>query len=664
MVAQDVQDLAMRSEIKAEQVGLIYKQGPLFWVGAAATACVIALFGYSNDSGHQHLWWLVVVMIGAAVRLWLLFLYNRRDPSVVADVKVKDWGRRFALSSTLSGLLWGSWPFWFYSSANTDFLMMITALIAAMVAVLANSGSVYLPAFVCFALPLCLTSVLFLVLSEVEMLVWTGWLLCLFFFVNLALALRNNHQHRELLVARYRNNQLLGQLDKKKRVAEKAVLQKNRFITTASHDLRQPLHALTLLIAALGRSPLSSKQRSILDDVRKSNRALNEHFNVILDLSRLESDSIDVLEQRFSLVNVLNALVGEFQSEARAKDLQLRLELRVVDAVFVTDRILLERILRNLLSNAIKFTQHGEIVVSLIDMPCGGFELHVQDSGEGIAQDDIAHIFDEYRRVSSTGSGLGLGLSIVHHLCRLLTIRVSVDSTLGQGTCFTLSVPQTLVASTQPEENKQPAFADNGHAKQQQGVESDQLQTEIVATDLSNPSVEFDDLRVLVIDDDEDILTACQHLFESYAATVMLAKNARVAVDWLAGTGTTKPMPDVILCDYHLSEDITAFDTIARVRERCGHDVPVCIISGDTSAQVVSDVTAAGFPLLLKPMDEDALVACIASLTNTLSESPDESPDHSPSDSLNDSPGDIAGISNQIRQPDTSVANQSLSGFS
>ena len=92
--------------------------------------------------------------------------------------------------------------------------------------------------------------------------------------------------------------------------------------------------------------------------------------------------------------------------------------------------------------------------------------------------------------------------------------------------------------------------------------------------------------------------------------------------------------------------------------------MPVCIISGDTSAQVVSDVTAAGFPLLLKPMDEDALVACIASLTNTLSESPDESPGHSPSDSLNDSPGDSAGISNQIRQPDTSVANQSLSGFS
>jgi len=344
VAVDDVQHLAMHNEIRAEQVRLIYRQGPLLWVGAAATACVIALIGYSSDGGHQHLWWLAVVMFGAAIRLWLLLQYKRCDPAVGSI----DWGRRFTLSSTLSGLLWGSWPFWFYSTANTDFLMMITALIAAMIAVLANSGSVYLPAFVCFALPLCLTSVFFLVRSESEVLVWTGWLLCLCFFVNLSLALRNNYQHCELLRARYRNDELLAQLDKKKRVAENAVRQKNRFITTASHDLRQPLHALTLLTAALGRSSLSHRQRSIVDDVRKSNRALNEHFNVILDLSRLESNSIDVVEQRFSVVDVLNALVDEFEPLARDKHLQLRLESNVADAVFLTDRILLERILRNL----------------------------------------------------------------------------------------------------------------------------------------------------------------------------------------------------------------------------------------------------------------------------------------------------------------------------
>ena len=160
MAVNDVQDLAMQGEIKAEQVRLIYKQGPLFSVGAAAAASVIALIGYSNDSNHQYLWWLAVVMVGAAIRLWLLFMYKRRDPSVTTI----DWGRRFTLSATLAGVVWGSWPFWFFSSANTDFLIMISALIAGMVAVLANSGSVYLPAFVCFALPLCLTSVLFLCL--------------------------------------------------------------------------------------------------------------------------------------------------------------------------------------------------------------------------------------------------------------------------------------------------------------------------------------------------------------------------------------------------------------------------------------------------------------------------------------------------------------------
>jgi len=156
VAVDDVQGIAMRYEIRAEQVRLIYRQGPLFWVGAAVTACVIALIGYNNSGGHQHLGWLAVVMFGAAIRLRLLLLYKTHDPSIA----LSDWGRRFTLSSTLSGLLWGSWPFWFYSTANTDFLLMITALIATMIAVLANSGSVYLPAFVCFALPLCLTSVL------------------------------------------------------------------------------------------------------------------------------------------------------------------------------------------------------------------------------------------------------------------------------------------------------------------------------------------------------------------------------------------------------------------------------------------------------------------------------------------------------------------------
>ena len=640
----------MQGEIKAEQVRLIYKQGPLFSVGAAAAASVIALIGYSNDSNHQYLWWLAVVMVGAAIRLWLLFMYKRRDPSVTTI----DWGRRFTLSATLAGVVWGSWPFWFFSSANTDFLIMISALIAGMVAVLANSGSVYLPAFVCFALPLCLTSVLFLVQSDLEVLVWTGCLLCMFFFVNLVLALRNNHQHCELLGARYRNNELLGQLDKKKRVAENAVLQKNRFITTASHDLRQPLYALTLLIAALARSPLSRKQRAILDDVRKSNRALNEHFNVILDLSRLESDSIDVLAQEFSVVDVLNALLVEFQPEARAKDLQLRLELSVVDAVLVTDRILLERILRNLLSNAIKFTQRGEVVMSLMDMSGGGFELHIQDSGEGIAQSDIAHIFDEYRRVSTTGGGLGLGLSIVHHLCRLLDIPVSVDSSPGRGSCFTLTVPQHLVASFQSgqhQNNLHPSTsADNASEQQQQVVESDLLDQQVVATDNLAVSTAFDGLRLLVIDDDEDILVACQHLFESYGATVMLAQSASAAVEVLERSSTPdapnadNKLLDVLLCDYHLGQGVTAFEIIAQIRECCGYDMPVCIISGDTSTQVVSDIATAGFPLLHKPMDEDILVASIANLINPSDNNPD--------------------ALNQTRNPVTSVAHQSLSGFS
>jgi len=158
-------------------------------------------------------------------------------------------------------------------------------------------------------------------------------------------------------------------------------------------------------------------------------------------------------------------------------------------------------------------------------------------------------------------------------------------------------------------------------------VDYDLLNQQIVTNGCLAEPAELDGLRLLVIDDDEDILVACQHLFESYAATVMLAQNINAALGLLASTGKTKTVPDVILCDYHLyrnrDQGVTALDVIVQLREYCGADVPACIISGDTSAQVIADVAAAGFPLLHKPMDEDALVACIANLTNPLFAGPE-----------------------------------------
>ena len=358
----------MQSEIVAEQVRSIYRQGPVLLVGAAAAAGVISFFGYQESPDSKHIIWFSAVKLTMALRLALFAFYRRyqnnghkqesdRQGLQVTGLRAAYWGWFFAIASVVSGLVWGSWPLIFHQIADTDYLLMVSALLAGMIAVLANSGSVYLPAFYSFAIPLCMPFVLYHLQSGEDVLIWTGWLLFMFFFVNLSLALRSNRQYRDLFETRIRNSALLQQLEQEKFNAEMAVEQKNSFIAAASHDLRQPMHALGLLIAALSRTSLSDKQAAIMSDMMNSSRTLNDHFNAILDISRLESDQVEINREVFLLDDMLQSLVVEFATALDGKPVKLSINNLVPQAELHTDRLLFERVLRNLLSNAVRFTE-------------------------------------------------------------------------------------------------------------------------------------------------------------------------------------------------------------------------------------------------------------------------------------------------------------------
>jgi len=583
-------DPDLERRILREQVKLIYQQGPTLSLGAAAAAVLMTYYSTRTNPGGLPVAWLLVVMASVFFRLWMFFRFSRaRGTDETNEMDYRQWGWRFAFGSTLAGIVWSSWPFLFYADHSAEYLLMITAVVAGMVAVLASSGSVYLPAFYCFAVPLCLPFILFHTLSGVDVLIWTGWLLLMFFFVNLVLALKGNRNYNELIEARFRNMDLMEQLAEKKTIAETAVAEKNNFIAAASHDLRQPLHALSLFLAALGKSDLNQRQRSIVADMRKSTGALNNHFSSILDISKLESDSIVVTTASVELDQVIDLLESDFRADARQKGLYLQVDDCFIGATVDTDALILERVIRNIVGNAIRLTDTGGVALSVKQTEQHAV-LSIADTGPGIAEDELPLIFNDYYRgnVSASSGGLGLGLSIVKRFCARLDIDMEVKSTPGIGTVFYIKIP----LGEKQKVNRRQALS---------GLPAPDSQS--LGPD-NRPKRQPDGRTILVIDDEPDILAACAMLLESMDWRPVVALSLREALTTLT---RDQIVPDIVLCDYRLADGANGIETIAALREWFGRELPACVVTGDTSPDRLADISASGLPVLYKPVELEQL---------------------------------------------------------
>lgn len=635
-VKQPQAPLTLQQKIVREQVRLIYKQGPTLSLGAAAAAACITFLATKSDASVMHALWLLVVAISALLRL-LLFRFFSRENGVSSDpdADCRQWGRKFAMGSMLAGIVWAAWPVLFYANCSTEYLLMISALFAGMVAVLASSGSVYLPAFYCFAVPLCFPMAYYHVTSGVEVLAWTGWLLVMFFFVNLALALRGNRHYAALIEARFRNSDLMRQLAAEKQLAETAVREKNSFIAAASHDLRQPLHALSLFVASLQRGRLSERQLATVNDMQKSCSALNEHFNGILDVSRLDSDSIPVIKGCESVISLLRFLESDFRADADEKGIGLILDLPAQPLYIDTDRLLFERVLRNVVGNAIRFTRIGGVTIKLryrltdnglmepglddIDLPqtAGEMVLTVADTGPGVPLHEQPLIFNDYHRGANgaTAAGLGLGLAIVKRLCRLLNMTLQLESKPGEGCKFHITSPVTQCAHPEV----QPRVAE---ANQLQKLNSDansrtvnlpptDITLEGQAGDASVCDRTLENCTILVIDDEPAILAASKSILASLGAGTLLANGLSEAKEAIAEQASP---PDVIVCDYRLPGEFNGVEIVEKLRHQCGIDIPACIITGDTSPERLRVVSASGLPVLYKPLSATQLEARLLTL--------------------------------------------------
>jgi signal transduction histidine kinase/CheY-like chemotaxis protein len=375
-------------------------------------------------------------------------------------------------------------------------------------------------------------------------------------------------------------------VEQRTRQLELANLAKSRFLAAASHDLRQPLHALGLFVAQLhGRVRVNERKR-ILARIDAALSAMNELFNALLDISKLDAGVLSPSITQFPVAKLLDRVDTTFTEAAREKGISLRI---ISSSAWIrSDFILLERIVFNLVSNAVRYTSSGGVVVGCRKRGAN-LRIEVWDTGTGVPQDQQQNIFGEFYRLDAPRgdgrSGLGLGLAIVERLCRLLDHSLNLRSTLGKGSCFSIAVP--LVAPG-PEVGKAPVPAPTP------------------ANALMDASTRK---LVAVIDDDPLVLEGMGGLFRTWGYHLVVAGTDDEA--FAAVTNRDRP-PDLIISDYHLPGGKTGIELIERLRRALSAEIPAFLVSGDTSPELLRQVRASGYHLLHKPVEPMALRAMVS----------------------------------------------------
>jgi signal transduction histidine kinase/CheY-like chemotaxis protein len=355
---------------------------------------------------------------------------------------------------------------------------------------------------------------------------------------------------------------------------------KSRFLATATHDLRQPLHALGLFVAQLGGRNNAAQRREIVSGIEAALSGMNELFDALLDISKLDAGVVKPKWDTFPAASALRRIENTFAGWAREKDLALRI---VPSSAWVrSDTLMLAQILSNLVQNAIRYTRSGRV---LIGCRRRGDRLRIEvwDTGRGIPPDQQQNIFSEFYRVEGSerdSSGLGLGLAIVDRLCRLLDHPIEVKSAPGKGSCFAIAVPMVAPGDAVP-------------------VPQLEARPRVIAAD---------NKLIVVIDDDPLVLDGMGSLIKSWGCRVIAGSDESAALDGLSRCGAP---PDAIISDYRLRNGKTGIEAIARLREAAAAPIPAFLMSGDTDLDVVREAKASGLALLHKPVEPATLRAML-----------------------------------------------------
>jgi len=535
--------------------------------------------------GHIHsallIGWCVVAYLHIISGLLLVKSYLRQRP--VAS-EAPRWGRYYTIVSFATGVIWGGASLLFFVPDSTPLQVFILVVVVVLSIRSISFHAYWIESY--YALLIPTFSLMILGMLRAHDVAYYGLTINLVMGVVILVHVAQNARDEALasIRLRFENLDLVEQLRAEKDKAETANHDKTRFLASASHDLRQPVQALTLFIHALRQELKDGKALVLIDDMGRSIEALNQLLVSLLDISKLDAGIVKPNITHFSLQNLLEVLETEYAPQAKAKGLSFNVTAQG-EMIVHSDRTLLETMLRNLISNALRYTNSGGIEV-LFKQQAAEVWAEVRDTGIGIAHEQHEDIFREFYQVTNPerdrSKGLGLGLAIVRRLASLLNHRIVLESEFGRGSCFTIVIPA--------------------------GEHASMASPELLSPYLGQRDIHG--LRVLVIDDELAVREGMSAVLEGWGCEVILAASEEEALEKMQNS---EP-PHAIIADFRLRDGKTGAQAIERLRSQFGMAIPALIVTGDTDPERLREAQASGNVLMHKPTQPGKLRAYLRSV--------------------------------------------------
>lgn len=575
--------MIVSDRVRAAQIRSIYRNTPPGMIGTAASViCFTAVLVYIDvvQAGKAALF-AVMVSFQAVTRLMLYRAYRR---SADADLHWRSWGRRFSIAAAFGGFVIGGGIVWIMSTGRVELQALALLLVFAFTSGALSAYAAYVAAFLAFLIAISIAPFVWLIVKGGIVYHALALMQLMWVAAVAEQARRMAKTFEESVMLRFENLDLVENLQREKLAAEQANAAKSRFLAAASHDLRQPVHALSLFVAAMRPHSMDEEARVLVDHIDDSVRSMGSLFGGLLDISRLDAGVVEVNKMPVAVQPLLERVCRDYEVQANAKGLQLVL-LKCSLSVS-SDALLLERILRNIIANAVTYTDRGRIVVGCRR---GHDRLRIQvwDTGRGIPADEQEHVFQEFYQLGNPErdrtKGVGLGLAIVRRLTQLLGHTLNVRSVLGSGSLFEVGAP----------------YADSA------------VELAAQTGELQSPLLAHGGGLILVIDDEVAIQIAMKSLLETWGYEAIAAGSCDEMLERIA---THRTAPRLIISDYRLRDNASGIDAIERLRSEYNDEIPGMLITGDTAADRLKEAQESGFLLLHKPVPNHRLRASIAHL--------------------------------------------------
>jgi two-component system, sensor histidine kinase len=604
MLLTEQQTADRRLASLAEEVRGAFDYLPASLAGNVAGMSVIAMLFWGITSARVMTLWLSAFALMLLVRVLLGQRFKRSQPTT--HQHWARWRQAWNIGTLSSAAMWGATAWVFYPGGHSiqqiGLIITIYTLSVAVVPVLATQPTVFL-AFggLCF-LPMAAR-----IASEGTTYGYElAGILVLVFALTTVLARSYRQALRRAIDLKLRGDSLTDQLQVEKLAAEEARSEaddarveaeianraKTQFFTAASHDLRQPLHAMGLFAEALRQKNHDAEVAHLVNSINESVDALEGLFSELLDISRIDSGGVEVHTAHFAMGDIFRKLRLHFEPVAFEKGLALR--LRGGQHMAHADPLLVERILRNLVSNAIRYTVDGTVLVSCRRRG-DSVLLQVWDSGLGISEEQQARVFEEFYQVphakdqakklaAHERKGLGLGLAIVKRLADLLNAPLKLQSQIGRGSVFSLVLPLGKVARP-----SMPSLAIK-----------------------SSLNLTLQNRLIVVVEDEPAVLAGLEAVLKSWGANLATFASASACMDWLRSAAAAAVQPDLLIVDFRLEEGRTGVEVITALRSHFKQKIPAIVVTGSTMTGHEQEAQDLDFHLLIKPVVPNKLRAMIA----------------------------------------------------